>query len=283
MILHSYSEHWFLSLEEVVQVKIIPGENEIPIEVCECEQCVIGEDVTNESYNCQIREEQKWTDKDVHALIDIWATKEILFNMKHQLYYNKDERMKAIDNIRVELNEKGLMYTSKQISDKITNLRTYYGGQKRIIEASKKSDSGEIYVSKWKFFPDMSFISDNIIHRGTHDAPTSKDLKDEERSITPPSNGYTRTYNKQQKPNKISNADYNAYSNRLLLVPPSNGDGTPNKTSSSKNQDEIFGELITQMICDIPECHEKAMLKIELQHKIVTTQYKIAAQNKMFT
>ena len=51
------------------------------------------------------------------------------------------------------LKDNGISATVKQIGKKLTDLKNYYGGQKRMIESSKPSGTGadEVYVSPWKF------------------------------------------------------------------------------------------------------------------------------------
>ena len=52
--------------------------------------------------------------------------------------------------------------TVKQIGKKITNLKNYYGGEKRMIESSKSSGAGadEVCVKPWKFYKSLEFLSD---------------------------------------------------------------------------------------------------------------------------
>ena len=57
-------------------------------------------------------------------------------------------------------------------------------------------------------------------------------------------------------------------------VPSNDYRGVPSFVDK-KTQDEIFGELITRMVGDLPECQEKALLKIDIQHRIIKTQYQL--------
>ena len=47
------------------------------------------------------------------------------------------------------LKDNGITATVKEIGKKFTDLKNYYGGQKRMIESSKSSGAGadEVYVS----------------------------------------------------------------------------------------------------------------------------------------
>ena len=60
-----------------------------------------------------------------------------LYNPKHKLYFDKDKRSKYLEAIKATLLEESIIATTKQISDKLVNLKTCYGAQKRQIECSK--------------------------------------------------------------------------------------------------------------------------------------------------
>ena len=57
------------------------------------------------------------------------------------------------------LKDNGIAATVKQIGKKFTDLKNYYGCQKRMIESSKSKFSGagvdEIYVGPWKFYESL--------------------------------------------------------------------------------------------------------------------------------
>ena len=57
------------------------------------------------------------------------------------------------------LKDNGITATLKQIEKKLTDLKNYYGSQKRIIESSKSSGAGadEVYMSPWKFYESLEF------------------------------------------------------------------------------------------------------------------------------
>ena len=81
----------------------------------------------------------------------LWSRFEVLLNAKHPLYYNKEEKGKALNKIKEGgLESNGCSFSTKNIVEKIENLRSYYGTQCRIVEASKKSCAGtnEIYERK---------------------------------------------------------------------------------------------------------------------------------------
>ena len=67
------------------------------------------------------------------------------------------------------LKDNGITATVKQIGKILTDLKNYYEGQKRVIASSKSSGAGadEVYVSPWKFYEKLEFLSDAFTLRET--------------------------------------------------------------------------------------------------------------------
>ena len=119
----------------------------------------------------------EWTDEEASPLIEQWSKYLVLYNIKHPRYFDKEEKNKAFAKIKEELQQQSINFTVKEINDKITNLRSYYGSQRRLEESSKKSGAGadEVFASKWKFYPALAFSSDNLIPRNTVNNLTSNE------------------------------------------------------------------------------------------------------------
>ena len=49
----------------------------------------------------------------------------------------------------------------------------------------------------------------------------------------------------------------------------------PLETSSSKSEDEIFGEMILKMAKGVPECEKKYLLKLRIQQDITNTSFSV--------
>lgn len=75
--------------------------------------------------------------KEVQSLILLWLRFEVLFNAKHLLYYSKDGKGQALNKIEEDLISNG--FCTKDIAEKIADLRNCYGAQRRIVEACKKT------------------------------------------------------------------------------------------------------------------------------------------------
>ena len=101
---------------------------------------------------------RSWTGDEINVLIEAWPEHENLCNTKHKSYFNRDIRQKSLTSMENILKGNGMTATVKQIGKKLTDLKNYYGGQKRMIESSKSSGAGadEVYVSPWEFY-EMKF------------------------------------------------------------------------------------------------------------------------------
>ena len=75
------------------------------------------------------------------------------------------------------LKDNGITATVKQIEKKLTNLKIYYRGQKQVTESSKSSGAGadEVYVSPWKFYESLEFLSDAFTLRKTKSNANDED------------------------------------------------------------------------------------------------------------
>lgn len=296
-------------------------------ELCSCVNCVPS---NNGSFffdvkECNVKEcnvKEKWLDTDIRELITRWKSKEILCDPTHASYHNMKERLQAVEEIRDELASDGMNFTFKQVNDKMTNLRTYYGSQKRMIDASRRQDStnsNDVFVSRWKYFESLSFLSNTIISRSSvtseHCSNGNETYSGHKRNHSPTSSTtmlrtskrirsfYPVTNNKNIKsvPDNINSDNPTVfYCNDDISNTSSDGqyanksfeqlsqqnhkksmkkeDTTDNSISqenveNSKTQDQIFGELITKMLSDIPEEEKKALLKLKIQHMIVCLQY----------
>ena len=110
-----------------------------------------------------------WTDDEINVLIEAWAEHKNLYNTKHKGCFNRDIQQKLLILMENRLKDNGITATVKQIEKKLTDLKNYYGGQKRMIESSKSSGAGadEVYLSFWKFYESLQFLSDAFTHRKT--------------------------------------------------------------------------------------------------------------------
>ena len=111
-----------------------------------------------------------WEDNEIKVLIELWSQYANLFNTKHKNYFNRDARQKSLENIKLKLKEQNIIATEKQMSEKLINLKNYYGGQKRLIDSRKANSTGfrQVYQSNLKFFGSLTFLQNVFTPRGTY-------------------------------------------------------------------------------------------------------------------
>lgn len=250
---------------------------------CDCARCEREKDPNNSNAPVGNKDtERRWTEPDIRQLIKKWSSHDALYDSKNPLYYPKEEREKIIAQMQQELNNEGLNYTFKQVQEKMSNLRTYYGSQRRLVEINKDRNSNDKFVSKWKYFNELSFLYDHVTPRYSDESSSSSIAKNQAHA--------KEQSRKSPKPQRICEPEYpreSPYSievndtfqkgyNSVESVLPVPVSVQSHRSSVYQTQDEIFGTLITRMISDIPDCQEKALLKLELQHKIVTFQYNVS-------
>ena len=209
---------------------------------------------------------RSWTDNEVFSLIEIWSEYENLYNTKHKNYFNRDTRHKSLSSVERNLKEHGIIATVKQIGKKLTDLKNYYGGQRRLVETSKSSGAGtdEVYVSPWKFYERLEFLSDAFNPRKTK---SNADREDDDGS----------PYVDASQPSaKTSKKLALAQNNELHKVMSTAATALESVISSNKNQkpreddtDDTFGKLVVGQLKLIPECDLKDELKISLQQLIL--------------
>ena len=119
------------------------------------------------------RDSKEWYDDEIFMLIDMWSTKEDLFNCRDEKYQNSDNRSKTMNWIGDGLITAEIEVDIREIQEKMANLRYYFAEELRKIEASKRSGAGtaSVYKPSLKFFTHLGFLQDNFTPR-----PTSSNL-----------------------------------------------------------------------------------------------------------
>lgn len=109
---------------------------------------------------CDGVEIKEWSDDEIYKLIELWGKHDILYNCKHPLYHNKAEKTKSMEMLRERLDEAGVSATTRQIFDKLTTLRNYYGAVKRKSESLKRQgfEGEDAYFCRWQFYQPLSFL-----------------------------------------------------------------------------------------------------------------------------
>lgn len=234
---------------------------------------------------------KRWRDEETIELIKLWQANDVLYNNKNTLYFSKEEREKTVREIQNILAARNIHATFEQIWDKLTNLKCYYGSQKREIE-HKRSMEFKDYESPWKFYSYLSFLDDHLIPRKKRDAYNSPHndfkLKQPKRprfigeSVIydvkcSPSPSMVHTYSSPPEHSASASfwSDQPPPSMAAITSTTSNVTTTTTSPSDlSKSEDATFCELMCKMLNQIPESEEKALLKIELQQRVVACRYR---------
>jgi len=233
---------------------------------------------------------KRWRDEETLELIRLWQENEILYNNKHAMYYSKEEREKTVRDIQGILADKNIHATFEQIWDKLTNLKCYYGSQKREIE-HKRSREFKDYESPWKFYSYLGFLDDHLIARKKRDAyvnsheyktkgPKRPKFIDECSlyDIKNASPSMVQVYTSPEQPQPNGPGYWHDQPPSMATAITSTTSNVTTTTTSpsdlSKSEDATFCELMCKMLNQIPESEEKALLKIELQQRVIACRYK---------
>ena len=111
----------------------------------------------------------EWSHEETVRLIELGESEEVLYNIKHRGYCNKDQRNNGLQRVKEGLEESRIVADAKEIGSKLHSLRVYYSAQGCKLENSKKSGSGtdDVKKIKWAFFDKLAFLNDNLQPRQT--------------------------------------------------------------------------------------------------------------------
>lgn len=220
-----------------------------------------------------------WEDNETTFLIEMWAQNENLYNTKHRNYFNRDIRQKTLTLLEQNLNEHGISASSKQIAKKLTDLKNYYGAQRRMIESSKASGAGasDVYVSPWKFFDQLHFLNDAFTPRRTQSNAEETAEPGPYETGNPPSAKSAR---------KIAESQADGFQKIMASAATALQQIASRKPTQqqSGSEDDAFCSLLKAQLAQIPDCNAKDDLKIDIQQKVLQCKRHIQAsvQNNLF-
>ena len=217
-----------------------------------------------------------WTDGEINVLVEAWTEHKNVRNTKHKSYFNRDIRQKLLSSMENMLKDNGISATVKQIGKKLTDLKNYYRGQKRMIESSKPSGTGadEVYVSPWKFYESLEFLSNAFTLRKTKSNGNDEDDGSPYVDAKPPS---------PKAPNKLALAQNNELHRVMSTITTSLEAviwSKRNQKSHGEDVDDTFGKRLVGQLKLIPEWDLKDDLKISLQQMILSRKSQVNSSNK---
>ncbi|XP_042237253.1 uncharacterized protein LOC121876281 isoform X2 [Homarus americanus] len=104
-----------------------------------------------------------WSRQDTVRLIDLYRHYPCLWNVKSDMYKDRDKRAAALKGIAEEIMKITASITTRDIKRKIETLRNQYRREMRLVHKSQKLGAGtdEIYRPKLWCFNDLSFLNDS--------------------------------------------------------------------------------------------------------------------------
>lgn len=105
---------------------------------------------------------EKWSSETTIKFVQELRTHECLWNVKREVYKNKQMRESAYRKIVEAMNIVG--FNVPEVKTKIRNLKSTYFQEKRKIEKSKASGSGSenVYKPNIKWFDEMDTLLNNV-------------------------------------------------------------------------------------------------------------------------
>ena len=214
-----------------------------------------------------------WSNEEVRELITLWKEEKVLYNSKHEKYYNKYHKQKAWKRIASKLISRGFSEIEEaQINQKITSLRSYYGTEQRKEQASKASVAGtsDVYVSSWRFINDLDFLNDNLILRKSY---SNIYLETEEAFPSRESGGNIRVKFKRLLKSKALERTGKIMDLVLQRLLQDEKNVNPMEVKeTAKSLERIFGDLICQLLGEFPDGEIRGA-KTEVQQILVKAKH----------
>ena len=213
-----------------------------------------------------------WEDNEIEVLVELWSQYENLFNTKHKNYFNRDIRQKSLENIKLKLEEQNIIATEKQISEKLTNLKNYYGGQKRLIDSRKANSTGfpQVYQSNWKFFSSLTFLQNAFTPRGTYCNGSESPAVD---TVCPPSSKSARKSEAAKRDTVQKVLETEAQVTELMAESNEKKETIQKGQNCLSNQDKIFCDLIYALLRDIPDSEDRDLMKLNIQQMLIKKKH----------
>ena len=97
------------------------------------------------------------TEDDKFEFIKLWEDEDILYEITHDDYRNKNKRNAAIKRIAEEMT---VNIDVSDVSKMMKNLRTQFLKEKRKVDDSKSTGKGTkvLYISNWKCYSSLHFL-----------------------------------------------------------------------------------------------------------------------------
>ena len=205
-------------------------------------------------------------------MINLWSQCEVLFNVKHPNYLDKNCRINALNRISEALKEQDLDFSAEEIS-KMHSLRVYFSAQRNKLISSKRSGAGteDVHKTNWPFYEPLMFLSDNLVSCVTKTNMTHNDLTSD---VDIQEWLYdTEGIGPSKKEIKKCDAFKNSQANDLIREATNtlqNLNEVKSQHSPSKTADDMFCEMIAVHLKTMSDGAAKEFLKLDIYRAVIT-------------
>jgi len=215
------------------------------------------------------RFEKQWSPDEIDLLINLWSEKGLLYDSKHEDYADKNKKLAAMEEIA-----NAISTSSDNVLKKMNSLRTYYNKVRQSFVASQQkygSQSEIVSTPNWPYYEPLSFL--NYASNARVLKQTCNNNNIDETSSDDLTNNIMLTDNRKELKDTPQNhrSEFNA---RCETMREKVHTSTSHCLSTSKSEDEIFGDLIIASIGKIPDGEIKDELKISMQQLILQARRK---------
>ena len=121
----------------------------------------------NEHQKKNKKQNKTWRVDDTTTMIIFWNQHEVLLNVKHPTYLDRDCRINNLNLIAEALREHGISFSTEEISSKMHSLRVYFSTQRNKLILSKPSGAGtkDVHKVNWPFYEPLIFLNGNLVSR----------------------------------------------------------------------------------------------------------------------
>lgn len=207
--------------------------------------------------------ERQFASDEKEMLINLWHNRPILWDSSIPEYLDTNKKQLAIKEISVAMSIDCIT-----IGKQMKSLKSYYGSLRQSYEGALKNGANIADVKKptWPYYEMLKFLDENFTPRNSNN-----NLKRNDRLLDSSiSNKSARITSSQQQETLVD------IRSELLKAAASVEDFDNLPTiEASRDEDDIFGELVAKSMKKIHDCVEKEELKIEIQSCILKTKRKL--------
>ena len=114
-------------------------------------------------------------------MINFWSQHEVLLNVKHPNYWDKDCGINVLNRIAEALKDHDMNFSAEEISSKMHSLRVYFSAQRNKLILFKRSGAGteDVHKVNWPFYEPLMFLNDHLVSCSTEPNMTQNHLTSE--------------------------------------------------------------------------------------------------------